>query len=119
MKTQPTITDFRAADQWGPASTDTQNCKLNGSTYVVSTQDPNKYTVCLAKLKYTNFALQVTMAIQGDAGGVIFRDDGNGTYYRFAFNQSDPTTPQADTYSVFLCNKDCNNNQVGAGRQLG
>src|SRR5258708_1647802 len=37
--------------------------------------------IVTCKAKFASCGLQVTMTIEGDAGGVIFRDDGNGTYY--------------------------------------
>lgn len=93
---QPTIDGFQST-QWAKSPT----CKLTNSSppnYQAIMNTKGNYSRCVAKnLKFKNFALQVTMSIKGDAGGVIFRDDGHGTYYRLAFNQS------AGTYSVYFC----------------
>ena len=114
----PTISGFRDNEQWseladGTCAFDAQNPPM----YHAVTQVNNQYTPCMeAKTKLTDFALQVTMNIQGDAGGVIFRDNGSGTYYRFALNQSDPKNL---TYSVYLCNNGtCDTNVVGSGNKL-
>lgn len=110
----PTITGFQQSQQWSVTSTDTTSCKFDAnhpSNYHAAIQTNNEYIRCMAtNTKFKNFALQITMNITGDAGGVIFRDDGNGKYYRFAFNQSVKTTPDADTYSVYRCNSECDIN---------
>lgn len=93
---QPAIDGFQST-QWTKSPT----CKLTNSSppkYQAIMNTKGNYSQCVAKnLKFKNFALQVTMSIKGDAGGVIFRDDGHGTYYRLAFNQS------AGIYSVYFC----------------
>ncbi len=93
---QPTIEGFQPT-QW----MNTTSCKFDGShppNYHATIQTANEYTRCMAtKAQFKNFAMQVTMSIKGDAGGVIFRDDGHGTYYRLAFNHS------SGTYSVYFC----------------
>jgi len=113
---KPTIEGFQST-QWA----NTTSCKFDKShppNYHATIQTTNEYTRCMAtKTQFKNFALQVTMSIKGDAGGVIFRsNDTNGTYYRLAFNQSDPTTPKTDTYSVYLCsNSACDTATVDTG----
>ncbi len=115
VKTTPTIQGFRDADQWntGPV-TDTISCAFgaNNTTYLVVMKTAGDYYPCMAKNPpLTNFALQVTMKITGDAGGVIFRSDGDGgtpgTYYRLSVNQADQATPGNDTVSMYLCRADC------------
>ena len=115
MKSKPTIVGFQASEQW--STTADKTCTFdNPDAYHAVIKTKNQYTRCMAaNTKFKNFALQVTMNINGGAGGVIFRDNSNGTYYRFAFNQSDPN---ALTYSIYLCNSDCTTDAVGTGAPL-
>jgi hypothetical protein len=67
---------------------------------------------------FENFAYQVTMNIEGDAGGVIFRSDEKaGTFFRFALSNN-PTTPDTDGYTVYLCQRDCSAKSVSEGVPL-
>jgi hypothetical protein len=121
--TTPTIQGFQAANQWAtPTPTSISSCALVNNTYTVNMKNPNQYMPCLAaKPAFKNFVMQITMKIQGDAGGVIFRyknDNASKSYYRLAVNQSDATTPKTDTFSLFRCSGDCTNNSVGSGTSL-
>ncbi len=121
-KASPTIQGFQAADKWSnPPATAASSCMLSANNaYTVNMNTPNQYNPCLAtKPTFTNFVMQVTMKIQGDAGGVIFRSNSiSKAYYRLALNQSDATTPKADTFSLIVCNKDCTANSVDSGTSL-
>ncbi|HYU75229.1 MAG TPA: family 16 glycoside hydrolase [Ktedonobacteraceae bacterium] len=129
-KPTPTIQGFRDTDQWsaGPGI-DTMSCSsgARNATYTVVMKTTGDYYPCMAKNPpLTNFALQVTMRITGDAGGVIFRADGDGgtpgTYYRLSVNQGDQATSGNDTVSMYLCHTDCMKNgtyDIGSGTPLG
>ncbi|HEV2662181.1 MAG TPA: hypothetical protein VGU68_16355, partial [Ktedonobacteraceae bacterium] len=120
-KGAPTIQGFRAADQWAtPVPTSVSSCGFANNTYIVNMSTPNQYMPCLAaKTAFMNVVMQVTMKIQGDAGGIIFRSNPlSKVYYRLSVNQSDATTPTADTFSLIVCNDDCTNNSVSSGTPL-
>ena len=116
----PTIPGFRDNEKW-QQSQDQVSCAFDASNpaaYHARISTQGKYIPCSAKnTSFTNFALQVTMSIAGDAGGVIFRSQ-HGTYYRVAFNQSDQSTHDMDILSLYLCVQDCSTLKVNQGTQL-
>ena len=61
-------------------------CQFSKGAFHVSQPVSGYYAQCVAAGAFSNFAfeVQVTM-IQGDCGGVIFREDGNGHFYVFFF----------------------------------
>ncbi len=129
MKTAPALSGFQATDQWSapapsggtPSVTNTQSCTVGANnSYLAVMNAPGYYVPCIAqKPMFGNFALQVTMQIQGDAGGIIFRaNEASGIYYRLSINQSNPTTPGDDTLSLLLCNSDCLTMSVREGTSL-
>jgi hypothetical protein len=66
------------------------NCGFTTSGYQVNMPQRNYYASCMAQsLSYKNFTLQVAMKITSgtanDGGGIIFRDNGKGSY-RFRVN---------------------------------
>lgn len=119
-KQTPTIAGFVPHEQWYE-SPDQVSCAFdanNPAAFHARISQKGQYVPCSAKnTSFTNFALQVTMSIMGDAGGVFFRSQ-NGTYYRVAFNQSDQSTPDMDILSLYLCAQDCSTRQVDEGTQL-
>jgi hypothetical protein len=120
-KGAPSIQGFRIVDQWDtPIPTSVSSCALANNTYTVNMSNPNQYMPCLAaKTAFMNVVMQVTMKIQGDAGGIIFRySNVSKSYYRLSVNQSNATTPKTDTFSLFRCSGDCTTNNVDIGTSL-
>ncbi|HJT55939.1 MAG TPA: hypothetical protein VJ761_05560 [Ktedonobacteraceae bacterium] len=117
---KPTIAGFEPTEQWH-VSQDQVSCAFDASNpadYHARITTPQQYVPCSAKnTSFTNFAMQVTMNILGDAGGVFFRSQ-HGTYYRVAFNQIDLSNDGTDMLSLYLCQKDCTTEQVDDGTQL-
>lgn len=123
-----TITGFQqAANGWDITSkkgTDPlcyfDNQTANKGNYHAVSEQANTYTPCLAqKTKFQNFVYQVNMTINnGYAGGVIFRDDGLGDYYRFALEKN---ADQPYGFTIFICYQSgtgvCSG-QAGEGSQL-
>jgi len=116
----PTIVGFGTNEKWH-LSKDQTSCAFDASNpaaYHARISTMGKYKPCSASnTSFTNFALQVTMSIVGDAGGVFFRSQ-NGTYYRVAFNQSDQSTSDMDMLSLYLCQQDCSTLEVNDGTLL-
>ena len=121
-KGSPTVQGFQHAEAWSnPPAAATSSCTLNGNnTYTVNIHIPNQYNTCLAgKPALTDIVMQVTMSIQGDAGGIIFRSESTSkSYYRLAVNQSDATIPTIDTFSLIRCSGNCTGNSVASGTPL-
>lgn len=63
---------------------DPVNCGFTGGAYHVKAPDPRYFDDCLANTtSYSNFAFEVQMQIvQGDGGGVLFRDQDTAQAYR-------------------------------------
>jgi hypothetical protein len=88
------------------------------NTYIATVDVKNQYTPCLAqKTNFTDLALQVDMQITGDAGGVIFRSNNFGHYYRVSILQKTPQDSPTASLTVHLCNSDCQD-AVGDGTSL-
>jgi hypothetical protein len=121
----PTIKDFQTHDGWDTSVRDTSYCAPgDNKTYVVNIAQNAKYVPCVAaNTAYKNFALQVTMDISGDAGGVIFRSDtAKGSYYRLSISKNSQQSTDTPTFSLFLCNnasaKKCTANDTDSGTSL-
>jgi hypothetical protein len=109
-----TISDFRGDEQWSPPVskvTPTSSCTPSNDkkSYVVVSNTNGVSTPCIAKkTALTNFALQVTMKIEGDAGGVIFRSsDAQKIHYRLSVKSDN--NPGAYTITVIRCKEQENN----------
>jgi DNA-binding transcriptional regulator YiaG len=60
-------------------------CQFSKGAYHISQPVSGYYAPCAATGTFSNFAFEVQVTIiQGDCGGVIFRDDGNGHFYVFS-----------------------------------
>ena len=69
-----------SGSQWSSSG----GCQFTGGAYHVSQQQKGYFTHCPAHGTYSNFAFEVRLSIvQGDCGGMVFRDDGNGHFYYF------------------------------------
>ena len=113
-KQAPTIVGFRKDENWDSSKT----CAFDPHKAYhakISQAQANTYIVCMAqKSNLADFAYQVALTIQGDAGGLIFRSN-NGSYYRFALstNAQDPTN---DAFHLYLCTPDlCTSNTINQG----
>jgi transcriptional regulator with XRE-family HTH domain len=63
-------------------------CQFSGGAYHVRDPHVGFFAWCLADGTFGNFALEVQLTItQGDCGGMTFRDDSNGRYYKFTICQ--------------------------------
>jgi hypothetical protein len=59
-------------------------CQFTGGAYHVSQQPNGYFAWCFTTEIFSNFALEVQLTItQGDCGGMLFRFDSNGHYYKF------------------------------------
>jgi transcriptional regulator with XRE-family HTH domain len=65
------------------------SCQFIGGAYHVSTQQwIDSFSWCFTDDIFSNFAIEVQLTIiQGDCGGITFRDDFNGNFYRFIICQ--------------------------------
>ncbi len=122
-KNKPTIDGFRTNEQWDTTVQDNvSSCAYsNNTSYAVTMKQSGKYVPCIAAgPSFKNFALQITMDIKGDAGGVIFRDDtAKGTYYRLSVNLLYQQSTDSPGFPLFLCNNgECADNGVNTGNQL-
>jgi hypothetical protein len=116
----PTIDGFQATNQWSTNTIDTRTCTFDqAGNYVTGITTASHYFPCMAKqTSYTNIALQATINIKGDAGGIIFRsDESMRNYFRLSINQTDP---KLDTFSLYLCGTDilCTDNEINQGTSL-
>jgi hypothetical protein len=72
IKKAPTFIGFQDDEKWDNNST----CSIlapGNAVYQVSAASPGQYVRCMATAThFENFAYQVAMSIEGDAGGVIF-----------------------------------------------
>ena len=62
------------------------SCQFTDGAYHISQQqlDGGYYARCTADRMFSNFAFEVQLTItQGDCGGMLFRDEGNGHFYNF------------------------------------
>src|SRR5205814_347503 len=65
------------------------SCQFTAGAYHVSQQQNGILKSCPAFGIFTNFAFEVTLIIvQGDCGGVVFRDNGRGNFYDFKICQN-------------------------------
>ncbi len=80
-----------SGSKWSSSSTDSNGgvCQFTGGAYHVSQEQDNSYKGCSAPGTFNNFAFEVQLTItQGDCGGMVFRNDGNGHSYSFEVCQS-------------------------------
>ncbi|MEO7018824.1 MAG: DnaJ C-terminal domain-containing protein [Ktedonobacteraceae bacterium] len=90
----PTLDDSmssQSGNQWEEfTSTVNGTCGFSGGSYHAVMPKATFFQPCFAKVPtFSNFALQVNMAIQGDEGGIIFRaDEANNKYYLFTMSTS-------------------------------
>ncbi len=114
---KPTVSGFQTNVGWinDGSKADRACANKNNTDYTVDIKQNAQYQPCLASgLLYKSFALQVTMNINGDAGGVIFRSN-NGTYYRLAYNTN------TSAFNLVLCDKvmPCATNSTNEGNTVG
>jgi uncharacterized protein (UPF0333 family) len=113
---KPTVSGFQTNDGWSNdgSKADRACANNNNVNYTVDIKQSAQYQPCLASaLSYKNFALQVTMNINGDAGGVIFRST-NGKYYRLAYRTD------TSTFNLVLCDKGtCPMSSISDGTVVG
>ena len=114
---KPAVSGFQTNVGWSNdgSKADRACANKNNTDYTVDIKQSAQYQPCLASgLPYKNFALQVTMNINGDAGGVIFRSN-NGTYYRLAYNTN------TSAFNLVLCDKvmPCATNSTNEGNTVG
>lgn len=117
-KAPPTIGGFQKNDAWNTVAGDAATCAYDNVNYKVVVTQAAQYAPCLATgPSYKNFALQVTMDIKGDAGGIIFRStNNNNTYYRLAINQIYTTSTDTPAFTLVLCDKGaCSTNSTNGG----
>src|SRR5207248_243493 len=107
--TPPKFTGFQRDEKW----TQNASCILNpqAAIYEVTIATPGQYVRCMATATgYKNFAYQITMSINGDTGGLIFRSvEQTGVFYRFSM------TPGSGEFAVIFCQSDCAANTAGGG----
>jgi len=64
------------------------SCQFTGGAFHVSETRIGYFSWCLADGIFGNFAFEVQLTItRGDCGGMTFRDDGNGHFYKFLICQ--------------------------------
>jgi hypothetical protein len=118
IKKAPTFIGFQDDEKWDNNST----CSIlapGNAVYQVSAASPGQYVRCMATAThFENFAYQVAMSIEGDAGGVIFRSDAkDNTFFRFALSNN-PTTPNIDGFAIYVCQGNCSAKSVSEGMPL-
>ncbi len=117
INTSPKVTGFQSDEKWDK----TASCILTpqNTAYQATVAIAGQYVRCMANTtQLKNFAYQVTLAINGDAGGVIFRsEDQTGTFYRFSLSNSS-AKPNSDEFAVILCQQNCASNAVNEGTLL-
>ena len=64
-------------------------CQYTGGTYTISETSAQRFYQCATSHTFSDFTFEVHMAIvQGDCGGIDFREDGTGSkYYKFSICQ--------------------------------
>lgn len=109
-RTPPKFSNFRQNEKWTQKA---PSCILDSqnATYEATVATPGQYVRCMAaQINLKNFAYQVTMNINGDAGGIIFRSvEQTGVFYRFS------VTPGSGKFALILCQSDCSTNVVDGG----
>lgn len=76
--------------KWGSFSTNSTggSCQFTGGAYHVIQQSSATFAPCQPDGTFSNFAFEVHLTIiQGACGGIVFRDDGNGHFYKFEICQ--------------------------------
>jgi hypothetical protein len=110
----PAINDSlqsQSANRWDVGQQEGESCAFTNGSYHVSilppAQPPQRY-VCLAHGPvFANLALQVGLKLlQGDVGGVVFRANGNNSYYWFSLDANGcyrlVLLPPNDPYKILL-----------------
>jgi len=71
--------------KWDVVSTSSgASCQFTRGAYHVSHQSIDYLASCLTEGTFSNFAFEVQLTIvQGDCGGMVFRDNGDGQFYYF------------------------------------
>ncbi len=121
-KSAPTISGFQRNDTWATSKTENASCTYDDTHYVAKITQAAHFVPCFSSgLSYKNFALQVTMDIKGDVGGVIFRSNSDtNTYYRLAINQVDTVRTDMPRLTLLLCNKGaCSKKSTDVGTPIG
>jgi hypothetical protein len=95
---QPAVSDV--SDGWNTGQKPGVDCIFTGNAYHMRVAPAKSAFFCMnAQDSYTNFIFQVQMTvIQGNGGGIIFRDDTAGNFYSFIIMDS-------NLYSLFTLNE--------------
>lgn len=77
-----------SGSQWGTSTGATGTCQFTGGAYQLKEQS-DFFLGCDTSGTYSNVAFEVQMTIlQGNCGGIIFRDSNNGAFDYFSICQS-------------------------------